>query len=107
MNCNECQNIIDDFIHDRLDLSAANAFAEHIRLCDSCYNELEINYCMQTAIAELKSDSASSDGDFKGMLLRKLSDSVEKYKVFQRNLKIKLTLIVVYLITAGIFLGVR
>jgi hypothetical protein len=104
MNCNECQNIIEDFIHDRLDLATANAFSEHIRLCDNCYNELEINYCMQTAIAELKSDSVSSDGDFKGMLLRKLSDSVEKYKVFQRNLKIKLTLIVVYLITAGIFL---
>ena len=105
MDCINCQNIIDDFIHDRLDIRTASAFADHVRLCDSCYNELEINYCMQTAITELKSDQALSSGNFTGMLAEKLNKAVESYRVFQRKLKTKRLLIILYMLATAYLLG--
>ena len=105
MYCDECQNKIEDFIHDRLELKEASEFSEHMMHCDNCYNELEINYCMQTAITELKGDLPLSSGDFTGALKNTLSDAVEKYRIFKRNLKIKRILVIALFAVLGVFLG--
>ena len=106
MNCDECQNKIEDFIHDRLELQEASEFSEHIKHCDNCYNELEINYCMQSAIAELKSDERSGSGDFTGALKEKLTGSVEKYRIMRRDHKIKKSIVITVLVVIGIFIGI-
>ena len=105
MNCDECQNKIEDFIHDRLELKEASDFSEHIKHCDNCYNELEINYCMQSAVTELKSDLPLSSGNFTGALKEKLAASVERYRIFERDLKVKKILVVTLFVVLGVFLG--
>lgn len=105
MDCNKCQNNIDEFIHDILDLQTASRFAKHIRTCPQCYNELEINYCMQTAIAELHDESEMTSGDFTGSLKQKLDKAIENYEAFKKNYKRKRALILTFLVFAGLFIG--
>ena len=105
MVCNECQNIIDDFIHGRLELRTAYEFAEHIRTCDNCYNELEINYCMQSAITELHSDDRNVSGNYTGMLKETLRNAIDQYKSFLRRLRIRRSFVLIAIAIIGLITG--
>ena len=58
MDCITFNKEIDAFLNDRLDDEQLNAFLNHLKTCDSCREELEINYIVHEAVIRLgKKDS--------------------------------------------------
>ena len=59
MDCTRARQLIDDFIGEKLDYAEAPAFLEHVRGCAECYDDLELNYLIHTALNELEGEDAS------------------------------------------------
>ena len=53
MDCITFNKEIDAFLNDRLDDEQLNAFLNHLKTCDSCCEELEINYIVHEAVIRL------------------------------------------------------
>ena len=104
MNCKECLTKIDTFINGDFGIIEAADFAKHVKDCKNCYDELEINYCMQTAIRQL---TLGDDiiGDYTGRLRESLDRAIETYNIYMKKLAAKRFVVVVELIIIGIIIG--
>ena len=58
MDCKEFEKLIPDFIHHRMDYPTLKQFAEHVRTCDDCKEELTIQFLVTEGIQRLESGSA-------------------------------------------------
>lgn len=57
MTCRECEKQISDFIGRKMDYLKMKRFTEHVDACDSCREELVIQFLIQEGMARLE------DGD--------------------------------------------
>ncbi len=104
MTCKECLKKMDAFIQGEFDVIDAANFAEHIKSCKTCYDELEITYCMQTAVRQLTLGEEIT-GDYRGKLRNGLERAIEDYKSFRIKLKRKRVFVIIYLIFMGVLTG--
>lgn len=65
MNCSRCRNLIDDYVANSLNGDELDDFVMHVLHCESCMDELKINYSLLTALNQLdRGDELSEDYDF-------------------------------------------
>lgn len=60
MVCREAEQKIIDFVNNELDDEKLDKFLEHINICKSCYEELEIYYTIHIALQKLDYESNAS-----------------------------------------------
>ncbi len=72
MDCAKAGQLINAFIREELDYKQTPDFLEHIRTCPKCYDDLEMNYLIHTALNELEGANADySLGDAMNKALRR------------------------------------
>ena len=54
MTCRECEKQIPDFIGRKMDYLGIKRFLEHVDACDSCREELVIQFLIQEGMARLE-----------------------------------------------------
>ncbi len=79
MRCEECQNMINDYIDDTLDENTMLLFVNHVRNCKSCKEELQINYSILTALKQIDSGDDFSE-NYEGELEQKLTSFIAEKK---------------------------
>lgn len=104
MNCEEAQNLIVPFVRDELSRDTAVLFSKHMIGCKNCKSELEVNYCLLTAIRQLNENSELTS-DFIGALNQKLNDTLSMGKHYQQIYLIKKSAILMIIIIIGILIG--
>lgn len=72
MKCLEFQQLISDFLEDRLTISQTREFVEHADNCPECMEELELRYMIQVGILEQNRDDADVNYDYSLQLSRLL-----------------------------------
>ena len=73
MTCKECQNMIQDYLKNRLKAKELEGFIEHLRSCPDCYEELETYFIIGLATRVLE-EGADVSYDIKAMLLQELQE---------------------------------
>lgn len=54
MECREAERLIGAFIHDKLETDNMKQFVHHIEICDSCLEELSIQYLVEAGMQRLE-----------------------------------------------------
>lgn len=54
MTCRECERQIPDFIGRKMDYLRTKRFTEHVDACDSCWEELVIQFLIQEGMVHLE-----------------------------------------------------
>jgi hypothetical protein len=86
MNCKQCEKLIDDYINNSLDESFMDEFISHIEKCDSCRDELVVNYSLLTALKQLDTGEEMSS-DYEGEVINKIVNYKEKKRnAFKRRI---------------------
>lgn len=109
VSCHEIQRNIKPYIMEELELAQAYAFAEHIRKCNVCREELEIYYAFSSALMQLN-HTDEEDGNFNLNIEKRLERTeaavakAHKEHVMKRMLYVA----IVFLIAAatGVSIGV-
>ena len=84
MECKECQQLIDQYLEDRLEYSALKRFCEHIRVCRECEEELTIQFLVRVGMSRLEEGDIF---DLNSELERHLSEAKRRIR---RNDKVLL-----------------
>lgn len=88
MTCEEAQSLIKPYIRGELKTEAAAVFAEHISGCKACKDELEVSYCLITAIRQLNEDKEFSGNyiqELNNMLLETVKEAKRERKMIYRK----------------------
>ncbi len=84
MNCTKAQSLITPFINDKLSLKELESFIDHVQVCKSCREELEVYYTLLTAMKQLEQDQELSNN-----YRVELSEKIEQMQ--ERIIHIKFT----------------
>ena len=107
MTCREAEKMVIPYIHDELTIDELDEFLEHVDVCDSCMEELEINYMVDVGLKKLDEDDATYD--IIGDLVRKMESSaweISRYTAFQITRYVVVTLMFMWLLLS-VMLQVR
>ena len=88
MTCEETQSLIKPYIRGELKTEVAAAFAEHISGCKVCKDELEVIYCLITAIRQLNEEEEFSGNyiqELNNMLLETVKEAKRERKMIYRK----------------------
>jgi len=88
MTCEETQRLIKPYISGELKTDVAAAFAEHISGCKACKDELEVSYCLITAIRQLNEEEEFSGNyiqELNNMLLETVKEAKRERKMIYRK----------------------
>ncbi len=77
MNCTECEQLIDDYVYNRLSAENTDAFVKHVLGCDSCLEELRINYSVLMALDQMDRGAELSE-DYDAELNEKLVKYIQR-----------------------------
>ncbi len=58
MNCQESEQLMQEFVDDRLCGEQLESFLYHINRCTGCYKEMEVSYLIKEALARLEDGTA-------------------------------------------------
>lgn len=106
MTCDEALGQIRDYFRGELKTQEAAAFAEHISGCKSCKDELEISYCLRTAIRQLNEEEEFS-GNYIAELNQMLLDTIKEAKREKKMIYRKRIFVIAELIIFGLLMGLR
>ena len=84
MTCREVEKLVIPYIHDELTVDQLDEFLEHVEVCDSCMEELEIHYMVDVGLKKLDEDDGTYD--IVGDLVRKMESSaweIQRFTAFQ------------------------
>lgn len=73
MTCMEAEKMVIPYIKDELSPMEVEDFLEHMETCETCWEELEINYMVDVGLKKL--DEADGTYDIIGDLRRKIESS--------------------------------
>lgn len=79
MNCRQCQNLIEAYIAGKLAGDELDEFVDHVHVCESCLEELKINYSIITALEQIDRDDELSD-DYDSEVEQKISSYLHRRK---------------------------
>ncbi len=57
MTCKEMQSLIPEYIHHNISDENLKQFVNHVKICDTCYDDLEITYIVEKALKGLDDDN--------------------------------------------------
>ena len=86
MKCLEFQQLISDFMEDRLSLQQTEGFVEHVDCCPECMEELELRYTIQVGILEQNRDDVGLGSDYSlqlNRILERTRKAQRKRYIFQ------------------------
>lgn len=106
MICEEAMELIRPYFWNELKTEDAAAFAEHVCGCKSCKDEVEIAYCLRTAIRQLNEDVEFS-GNFIAELNQMLMDTIKEAKREKKMIYRKRIIVLVEFVVLGLMMGVR
>lgn len=106
MTCDEALGLIRFYFRNELKTEEAALFAEHVCSCKSCKDELEISYCLRTAIRQLNEDEEFS-GNYIAELNQMLLDTIKEAKREKKMIYRKRIFIIAELIIFGLLMGLR
>ncbi len=106
MTCEEAQRLIKPYIRGELKTADAAAFAEHISGCKTCKDDLEVTYCLITAIRQLNEEEEFS-GNYIQELNNMLLDTVKEAKRERKMIYRKRLWVFAELALIGILMGLR
>ncbi len=95
MECKEAQQLVKAYIDGEIRDKELDKFLEHIENCKDCYEELEINYTIFSALMKLD-DNPNLSYNINAMLQDELKAS---RKYIRRRKRFKLCIIAIYIIT--------
>lgn len=107
MTCREAEKMVIPYIHDELTIDELDEFLEHVDSCDSCMEELEINYMVDEGLKKLDEDDTTYD--IVGNLMRKMESSageIRRFTAFQVTRYAVTTLMAMWLLLS-VMLQVR
>ncbi|WP_099467918.1 zf-HC2 domain-containing protein [Konateibacter massiliensis] len=85
MECKEAQGLITKYISGNINDKELEQVLEHVGGCKECYEELEINYTIFTALMQLEDTPQDFDEyDMNSMFLKELNTS-KKYILRKRT----------------------
>lgn len=106
MTCREFERLIPDFLEKKMDYQTLEEFVEHMNNCDSCKEELSIQFLVTDGLRALEEDSLISLDD---NLRKRLDDTRKDLNRYRLRLRILKDFIVFLMIILGIvylwFLG--
>lgn len=79
MRCEDCQNLINDYIENNLDENTKFLFVSHVKNCKSCKEELQINYSILTALKQIDNGDDFSE-NYESELEQKISSFISEKK---------------------------
>ena len=85
MNCKEFEHEISDFIHDNLSFTKLKKFIEHLNDCESCREELTIQFLIEEGLSRLETGNAF---DLQTELYDKIENSKRKIQFHLLCLKV-------------------
>lgn len=85
MTCQEALQQITEYLQGNLTSKEEVEVISHVESCESCFEELELNYIMQVGLDKLDEEQSSSM-DFTAMLQDYLDQSRNRYKREKRML---------------------
>ena len=85
MNCKEAQSKIPLFLHEKLDIEDIELFLEHMEMCKTCREELEVYYTLHTALEILEDNQEYAHNNYQIDLKRELYLAKEKCKRIRRR----------------------
>lgn len=88
MTCEETQRLIKPYIRGELKTEEAAEFAEHVSGCKQCKDELEVSYCLTTAIRQLNEDEEFSGNyiqELNNLLLETVKEAKRERKMITRK----------------------
>lgn len=85
MNCKEFEKMIPNFVHKKLDFVMTKRFAEHLKVCPNCKEELNIQFLVNEGLVRLEDGNAF---DLHREMIELLKESDKKVKMHERFLKI-------------------
>lgn len=97
MNCLQCQASITAFIDDKLTEEQLEDFIDHVRHCDSCYEELDIYYTLLVGMKQLD-DDGNLASDFSNELAKKITKNSSRIKRKKHRQTITVSITVIALI---------
>ncbi len=101
MNCKEFEHRIPEFLNQTLDYRYMEAFREHMEKCDSCREELTIQFLVTEGIKHLENDG---DFDLDAELGRLLEQNNKNLRFHQFRLSSRRYMITTALILVGMAL---
>ena len=79
MTCQETLQQITEYLQGKLTLKEEMELISHVEFCETCFEELELNYIMQVGLDKLDEEQSSSM-DFTAMLQEHMDKSWKRYK---------------------------
>lgn len=101
MDCKEYEKLIPDYIEQRMDFQELKVFDEHTRSCQSCREELEIQFLVSAGMARLEEGDSF---DLQRELKDRMDTAVRELHFHERMLKFGFSLEI--LIAAAILVAV-
>lgn len=112
MDCKRFQELIDDFIFDKIEYSEdLKEFLEHAKTCKTCSEELSLYYTVHRGLEEVPApDGTGENADLKEELDAIISfydDYFEKQRFMRKAGKISITVFIAMFICACIYIYAR
>lgn len=107
-DCKKYQSMIESFISDKLTGVECKDFICHVKKCNECMDELQVNYVIASVLEELEDDSdrntvnskknisknvfEKDDSDYIAGLNKKIDDALEMYTFRLKNFMVPIML---------------
>lgn len=85
MNCKEFEKMIPDYVHKKMDFVTTKHFAEHLKCCPACKEELNIQFLVNEGLSRLEEGSAF---DLQSEMKDLMKEADKKIKFHENFLKL-------------------
>ncbi len=97
MNCKEFEKLIPGYVHKKLDFVTTKRFAEHLKVCPNCKEELNIQFLVNEGLNRLEDGNAFDLQNEMKELVKEADKKVKRHENF-----LKMGRLVELLVVAGI-----
>lgn len=84
MNCKEFEKMIPDYIHKKMDFVTTKHFAEHLKSCPACKEELNIQFLVNEGLNRLEDGNAFDLQSEMNELMKESNRKVQFHENFLR-----------------------
>ncbi|MBO5283676.1 MAG: zf-HC2 domain-containing protein [Lachnospiraceae bacterium] len=84
MTCRECEKQIPDFIGRKMDYPKMKRFTEHVDTCESCREELVIQFLVREGMVHLEEGDTF---DLQRELRERMEEAHRKIRTYERTLR--------------------
>ena len=108
LTCRAAEGMVSGYINHTLSVEDLESFLEHIKICSSCYDELETYFIVHEVTKQLDDDEKEEDLDFKMLLeydIKKSRQYIKKEKAHHILAAAAVSLLIVALAVFLVFVA--